>query len=46
MQTKCIRFCLKLGKMYHISEEDFKAINWVPVDQIVQSTAKLKSHSI
>ena len=22
--------------MYHISEEDFKTINWLPVDQRVQ----------
>ena len=36
MQNKCIRFCLKLDKMHHISEEDFKTINWLPVDQRVQ----------
>ena len=35
MQNKCIRFCLKLDKMHHISE-DFKTINWLPVDQRVQ----------
>ena len=44
MQNKCIRFCLKLDKMHHISEEDFKTINWLPVDQRV-STAKLKCRS-
>ena len=38
MQHKCICFCLKLGKMHHISEEDFKAINWLPVDQRVQQS--------
>ena len=38
MQNKCICFCLKLDKMYHISEEDFKAINWLPVDQRVQQS--------
>ena len=38
MQNKCIRFCLKLDKMDHISEEDFKAINWLPVDQRVQQS--------
>ena len=32
-QNKCIRFCLKLGKMYYISEQDLKKFNWVPVDQ-------------
>ena len=37
MQNKCIRFCLKLDKMHHISE-DFKAINQLPVDQRVQQS--------
>ena len=35
MQNKCIYFCLKLDKI-HISEEDFKTVNWLPVDQKVQ----------
>ena len=38
MQNKCICFCLKLDKMHHISEEDFKTINWLPVDQRVQQS--------
>ena len=38
IQNKCIRFCLKLDKMHHISEEDFKTINWLPVDQRVQQS--------
>ena len=38
MQNKCICFCLKLDKMHHISEEDFKAVNWLPVDQRVQQS--------
>ena len=38
MQNKCIRFCLKLDKIHHISKEDFKTINWVPVDQRVQQS--------
>ena len=29
MQNKCIRFCLRLDKMHHISEEHFKLINWL-----------------
>ena len=37
MQNKCIRFCLKLDKMHHISE-DFKIINWLHVDQRVQQS--------
>ena len=41
MQNKCIRFCLKLDKMHHICEEDFKSINWLPVDQRVQQSVKM-----
>ena len=29
IQNKCIRFCLRLDKMHHISEEEFKLINWL-----------------
>ena len=42
MQNKCIRFCLKLDKMHHISEKDFRLINWLPtskrVDQCKNTT--------
>ena len=38
MQNKCIRFCLKLAKMHHISEEDIKTNNWLSVDQRVQQS--------
>ena len=27
MQNNCIRFCLKLDKMHHVSKEEFKFIN-------------------
>ena len=41
MQNKCIHFCLKLDKMYHISEEEFRLINWLPtskkIDQCVNT---------
>ena len=41
MQNKFIRFCLKLDKMHHISEEEFKLINWLPtskrVDQCINT---------
>ena len=37
-QNKCVRFCVKLDKMHHISEEDFKTINRLPVDQRVQQS--------
>ena len=38
MQNKCIHFCLKLHKMHHISEEDFRIINWLPADQSVRQS--------
>ena len=38
MQNKCFRFCLKLDNTYHISEEDFKTINRLPVDQRIQQS--------
>ena len=34
-QNKCIRFCPRLDKMHHISEEDFRLINWVPTSKRV-----------
>ena len=34
MQNKCIRFCLRLDKMHHISE-DFRLINWLPTNKRV-----------
>ena len=41
IENKCIRFCLRLGKMHHVSEEDFRLINWLPtserVDQCVNT---------
>ena len=41
MKNKCIRFCLRLGKMHHISEENFRVINWLPtskrVDQCINT---------
>ena len=40
-QNKCIRFCLRLDNMHHISEEDFRLINWLPtskrVDQCINT---------
>ena len=29
-QNKCIRFCLQLDKMSHISQKEFEANNWLP----------------
>ena len=42
MQNKCIHFCLKLDKMHHISE-NFKTINWLPVDQRVQQSLNVNN---
>ena len=30
-QSKCIRFCLQLDKLKHISHEEFERLNWLPV---------------
>ena len=32
-QNKCIRFCLQLDKMSHISQKEFEAINWLPIKE-------------
>ena len=41
MQNKCIRFCLRLDKMDHITDEDFRLLNWLPtskrVDQCINT---------
>ena len=41
MQNKCIRFCLKLDKMHHISQNEFRLIIWLPtskkVDQCINA---------
>ena len=33
MQSKCIRFCLQLDKIPHISQKEFETINWLPVKE-------------
>ena len=35
MQNKCIRFCLRLDKMQHISLAEFRSINWLPTKERV-----------
>ena len=32
-QNKCIRFCLQLDKMMHISHKEFETLNWLPVTE-------------
>ena len=31
IQNKCMLFCLQLDKLKHISHEEFKRLNWLPV---------------
>ena len=33
--NKCIRFCLRLDKMQHISLTEFRSINWLPTKERV-----------
>ena len=33
LQNKCIRFCLQLDKMSHISQKEFETINWFPIKE-------------
>ena len=35
LQNKCIRFCLRLDKVHHISEENFRSVNWLPTSKRV-----------
>ena len=35
MQNKCIRLCLRLDKMHHISDKDFRLINWLSTSKRV-----------
>ena len=36
-QNKCVRFCFNLDKMAHISQNEFKKLNWLPIiDRINQ----------
>ena len=32
-QNKCIRFCLQLDKMSHLSQKEFVTINWLPIKE-------------
>ena len=38
MQSKNIRFCLRLDKMQHISLTEFRSINWLPTKEFIGST--------
>ena len=32
-QNKCIRFCLQLDEMSHISQKEFETINWLSIKE-------------
>ena len=34
-QIKCIRFCLRMNKMHHISGKNFRSTNWLPTSKRV-----------
>ena len=36
MQNKCMGFFLKLDKMHHISEKEFRLINWLPTSKRIE----------
>ena len=41
-QSKCIRYCLQLDKMTHISKDEFENLNWLPVkDRFNQSISSI-----
>ena len=33
VQNKCVRYCLRLEKMEHVGFNEFKKLNWLPVEQ-------------
>ena len=41
MQNICIHFCLKLEKIHHISEKEFRSINCLPTSKKVDHCIKL-----
>ena len=41
MQNKVIHFFVKLDKIHHVSEEDFKTVNWLSVDQRVKQNLNI-----
>ena len=47
MENKCIRFCLRLDKMHHISAEDFRPVNCLPTSKRVnQCTNTISFESV
>ena len=40
-QNKCIRFCLQLDKLKHLSHEEFEGLNWLPVTYIFKQCVNI-----
>ena len=38
-QNKCVQFCLSLDKMAHISQNEFKKLNWLPISDRINQCA-------
>ena len=38
-QNKCVRFCLHLDKIAHISQNEFKKLNWLPISDRIKQCA-------
>ena len=34
-KNKCVRFCLNLDEMAHISQNEFEKLNWLPISDII-----------
>ena len=45
-QNKCIRYCLQLDKMTHISKNEFENLNWLPVKRQIQKIRKFNCFQI
>ena len=46
MQIKCIDICRKLGKMCHLSGEEFKLINWLPTSKRIDQCMNMITNHI
>ena len=45
MQNRCILFCLKLDKMHHISEKEFRLVNWLPTSKRINQCINTISYN-
>ena len=45
MQNRCILFCLKLDKMHHISEKEFRLVKWLPTSKRINQCINTISYN-